>query len=255
MKILSLANQKGGVAKTATAQNLGAALARNGRRVLLVDADPQGSLTGACGLAGSDPNLADVIGEADPGKMPLRKIIREISHNLFLAPSDISLSRSELGLISRMGRENVLKRALATVQELYDICLVDNPPSLGLLTVNSLNAADAALVPVQPQQADLRGLALFLETIDQIRRELNPSLDYRIIVTFYDSRINHHAAAIEAMDRGDLPLLDTKISRSIRVAEAMGKGIPVFEHEPDNPTAKQYLELADEVEKWLKIQA
>jgi chromosome partitioning protein len=247
MKVLAIANQKGGVGKTATAQNVGAELARRGYRTLLIDADPQASLSAACGVTAADPSITDVIG----GTRKLAEVTREIDTNLGLAPADISLSQAELSLFQRMGRENVLHRALTGAA--YEVCLIDCAPSLGLLTVNALRASQAVLIPVQPQQADLRGLALFLDTIQQIRQEINPDLDYRIAVTFFDTRVNHHAAALEAMERGDLPLLKTKISRSIRVAEAMGRGLPVYKHAPENKTADQFQALTTEVIEWLRI--
>jgi len=248
MDITALANHKGGVGKTASAHALGAALANNGRRVLMVDIDPQSSLTGACGINADGYSLAEVLGGAGPGRLPMAEIIQDLGSGLSLAPADIALANSELGLTSRMGRENVLKRALSTVSDDFDVCLIDCPPSLGLLTINALTAAHSVLIPTQPQAADLRGLKLFLDSIDQVRIELNPELQILgILVTFYDTRLSHHAAAIEAMDDADLPVLQTRIGRSVRVAEAAASGQSVITYDPGGKRTAEYQALAREV--------
>jgi chromosome partitioning protein len=254
MKILAIANQKGGVGKTATVQSLGAALSQeHGLDVLMVDADPQASLTGACGIAGAEPSLADVVGGASPGSLAISDILEQIKPGLYLAPADISLSGSELGLVSRMGRENVIKKALAGVSEHFDIALIDCPPSLGLLTLNALTAADAVLIPCQPSAVDLRGLRLFFDTLERIRGELNPELEtLGVLVTFYQDRLNHHQTALEALREAGLPVLDVTIGRTVRVAEAAGEALSVIEYAPDNPRTQEYLELSNEVIKWLK---
>lgn len=246
MVIISLANQKGGVAKTTTAFNLGAALANeHGKRVLLVDMDPQHSLTGVTGHAGSDPNIADVLGGASPGHVAMSEIIKQIDSNLWLAPADIALARTELGLVSRLGRESVLKKALAAVASDYDLALIDCAPGLGLLFVSALVASDSVVIPVQPQATDLRGLRLFLETLAEIKENLNPDLQtLGVLPCMVDARLNHHQAAIEAMRGAGFPVLDLAIGRSIRVAEAMTENKTIMEFEPDNPRASEYLELA-----------
>lgn len=254
MRILAIANHKGGVGKSATAQALGVVLAtERARRVLLVDIDPQGSLTGACGvLDAAEHSMAEVLGGAGAGSLPLRDVLRELTPGLWLAPADIALATSELGLVSRMGRENALKRALATVAHDFDVCILDCPPSLGLLTVNALTAADAVLIPTMPQIVDLRGLRLFLATIDQVRQALNPGLAILgILPTFHDKRLSHHKEALELMAQAGLPLLPVTIGRSVRVAEASAFGESVATYEPNNPRAAEYRQLGGEVEKWL----
>ena len=254
MRTVAIANQKGGTGKSATTHALGAVLAsEHQRRVLMVDIDPQSSLTEACASSDtSGSSLAEVLGGATPGKLNLRKIILELSENLYLAPADLALAATELGLVSRMGRENVLKKALSTVENDFDIALIDCPPSLSLLTVNALTAADGVLIPTQPQAVDLRGLRLFLDTLDNIRQELNPELEtLGILPTFFDRRLTHHKEAIAAMERAGLPLMGVKIGRSVRVAEAAAEGQTVVTYEPQNPQALAYRELAEEINQWL----
>jgi len=254
MRILVIANQKGGVGKTATAHNLGAILAGDGLRVLLVDVDPQSSLTQVCRVGDvAGRSLAEVLGGAQPGRLPLAGAIVDLGGGLAIAPADIALAAAELGLTSRLGREGVLKKALATVAGDYDLILIDCPPSLGLLTVGALVAADEILVPTQPLVVDLRGLRLFLQTVDQVRQELNPELEtLGVLVTFFDGRLTHHKAAIETMQSAGLPLLPVYIGRSVRVAEAAGAGQSVAVYEPGNPQAANYRQLAEVVRAWLK---
>jgi chromosome partitioning protein len=255
MKIIAIANHKGGVGKTATAHALGTVLATDyDWQVLLVDIDPQSSLTGACGVGDTaGEGLAEVLGGATPGDIAMSEVITQLDDGLYLAPADLALAATELGLVSRMGRENVLKKALATVNGDYDVAIVDCPPSLGLLTLNALTAADAVLIPTQPQVVDLRGLRLFMDTLDQIRVELNPELEtLGVLPTFYDRRLNHHKAALGAMERAGLPLMESQIGRSVRVAEAAASGETVVTYEPKNPQAEAYRGLAQEINQWLK---
>lgn len=162
----------------------------------MIDTDPQSSLTQSCSVSETEYNLAGVISNTNPGTMDLADIIQNLGSGLFLAPSDISLAVSELGLTSRMGRENILRKALVSLDQNYDLCLIDCPPSLGLLTVIGLVAADAVLTPIQPQAVDLRGLSLFLETLERIKLELNPELVHLgVLVTFYDNRLIHYEVA------------------------------------------------------------
>jgi chromosome partitioning protein len=242
MKTIAIANHKGGVGKTATAHALGVIIATAGRRVLLIDTDPQASLTAACGQQAEGQSLAEVL----QGTAAAHEVILTIADRLDLLPADIALAAAELELIARMNRENQLKRLLAGLH--YDYCLIDCPPSLSILTINALTAADAVLIPTQPQAADLRGLALFLQSLERIKAELNPALAVLgILLTFYDSRLNHHQEAIDAMRAAGLPLLNTTIGRSIRIAEAMGAGQSVITYEPDNKQSAAYIELAREI--------
>lgn len=252
MRVLTISNQKGGVGKTATAHALGVVLASQGMKILLCDIDPQSSLTQAAGVTNTaGRSLAEVLGGAQPGKLAMGDILQDLGGGLFLAPADIALASAELGLTSRLGRESVLKKALAAMGNRFDMVIIDCPPSLGLLTAGALVAADAVLIPTQPQAADLRGLALFIDTVSMVKTELNPALVILgVLVTFYDGRLSHHRAAVELLERSDLPLLPVKIGRSVRVAEAAGAGESVITFEPGNPQAQNYKQLAEIIKSW-----
>ena len=248
MRCIAVANHKGGCGKTALTVNLGAVLAEHSR-VLLLDADPQASLTSSCGVLDAGRSLADVMG----GNATLGDILRPLAFGPVLAPSDIALSAAELALVSRLGRENVLRRALATVAADFDVCLIDCPPSLGLMTVNSLVAADAVLIPVQPTAADLRGAALFLASLGELRAAgLNNGLtELGLLVTFYDARLLHHRDALAALGGAGPPVLPVTIPRSVRVAESMGAGQPVTVYDKRGQASEAYRQVGEVVKRWL----
>jgi len=253
MQCIAIANHKGGVGKTALAQNLGVLLANGGRRVLLIDLDPQASLTGAFGIEATDDNLAGVLGGADEGYLAIDEVIQNVGERLDLVPSDISLAAAELGMIGRVGRENLLKRNLHGLEGRYDVVLIDCPPSLAILTINGLNAADGVLVPTQPQATDLRGLRLFLDTLAKLRRGLDrEDLDIvGIVPTFYDRRYTHHQDAIRAMERGGLKVL-TPIGRTVKMAESMAGSQSLQDYERNNPQVEALQQLAEEISEWLR---
>lgn len=247
MKILAIANQKGGVGKTTTALNLGAGLAAFGRRVLLIDLDPQGSLTLATVGDSSGASMGEVLGDTKPGSLTIKQIAKTLTPGLDLAPSDLSLSNTELGLTTRMGREWILKRALAGLSG-YDLVIIDCGPSLGLLVVNALAAADGVITPTLPTALDLRGLRLFLSSLESIRAELNPGLALLgVLVCQYDSRLSLHKAAIDDLQAGGLPVLGVTIGKSIKAAESTGAGDPIT----GGKLAEQYRQLAEVVLTWL----
>ncbi|MBT7072989.1 MAG: ParA family protein [Anaerolineae bacterium] len=255
MKVLSCSNQKGGTGKTTTAQNVGYILAEQGLRILLIDNDPQSSLSRSTGIHdASGRSMAQVYGGIKAGKLSIKSGARDLGKGKpWIMPSDIELSFSEMQINSRIGRERILSKALESVRDDFDLVLIDCPPSMGWLTLNALGASDAVLVITQPQAVDLRGVALFLDTLETLRDELNPDLELMgILVTFFDSRITHHKEALKEIEREGLPLLPVQIGRSIRVAEAAGAGLPVTEFAPNNPQAKNYHKLAEEVRSWLE---
>ena len=256
MKVLAIANQKGGVGKTTTTATLGALLAGRGHQVLMLDLDPQASLTRSCGVEEAQGRgLAEVLGITDDGELTLAQIAVNVRPGLDLAPSSIALASTEIGLTVRMNREQVLKRSLAVVRG-YELAIIDCGPSLGLLVVNALAAADAVLVPTLAEQMAVYGLGLFLETVAKVRRAMNPGLAILgIVPTMVDRRLLHHRAALEAMRGAGLPLLPVTIGRSVRVAEAVGAGRTIGDFDASNPRAGEYEALAEEVERWLSAQA
>jgi chromosome partitioning protein len=252
MKTITIANHKGGVGKTATCHNLSAILAKEYHlRVLMVDIDPQASLTQACGISETEHSLANVLGNSTQGTMSLEEIIIDLEDGLFLAPADIDLTLTELGMTNRIGRESILKKALTSVEKDFDLCMIDCPPSLGLLSVSGLVAADAILTPTQPQAVDLRGLSLFLDTLERIKSELNLNTELLgVLMTFYDDRLLHHKLAVEALKKANLKLMPINIGRSIRVAEAAAAGEPILTWEPNNPQLDRYRQVAKILYEW-----
>jgi len=247
MLIIAISNQKGGVGKTTSALNLGACLAELGRRVLLVDLDPQSSLTLATVGDRAGYSMAEVLGSVQPGSLQLADIIQNIKGGLDIAPADIALSVTELGLVTRHGRENVLRRVLGGAAD-YDYCLIDCGPSLGLLVVNALTAADYVIAPTLPTALDLRGLKLFLESVETVRQNLNPQLQLMgVIVCQYQERLKLHQAAMNDLEKSGLPILGT-INRSIQAAVTIGSG----EAMAGGVLADQYKNIAGKVEQWQK---
>jgi chromosome partitioning protein len=242
--------QKGGTGKSTSVSTLGAILASNGRRVLMVDCDPQSSLSQALGFDCPGRSLAETIGGSEPGRLPLARVIRQVRPGLDLAPADIALASSELGLVVRLGRESVLKAALDQVRRDYDVCLIDCPPSLGLLTINGLVAARAVISPTLPSVSDLRGLALFVETLEKIRA-INPDLVLLgVVVTQFDTRVTAHRQVLEMIERQGLPVLGT-VPRSVRVQEAQGRNAPLTEYDPGGRVLAAYHDIAKGLETWL----
>jgi chromosome partitioning protein len=244
-QVIALANQKGGVAKTTTTLNLGVALAERGKRVLAVDLDPQSNLTMSQGLDPDDMerSMFDVLVH----KTPIVDIIR--GREIDLAVSSIDLAGAELALSSMIGRERALQKALLPVRGEYDFILIDTPPSLGLLTINALTAADGVIVPVQCEYLSLRGLIQLENTLTMIRDNLNPDVRIRgILPTMFDGRTLHAREAVEILQEnfGDL-VFETKIRKTIRYAEAPVKGTSVLKYDSKGNAAKAYRDLAGEV--------
>ncbi|WKY79461.1 AAA family ATPase [Leuconostoc lactis] len=247
-QIIALANQKGGVGKTTTSVNLGAALAQAGQRVLLVDIDAQGNATSGSGIDKSEleRDSYDVIVDG----APLHEVIVP-TDNYDLVPATIQLSGAEIELADKKEREYRLKAALGTVADDYDFILIDNPPALGLLTVNAFTAADAILIPVQTEFYALEGLGQLLNTIELVRQQFNPDLDIAgILLTMYDGRTNLAKQVAEEVRNyfGD-KVYDTVIPRTVRLSEAPSYGQAIIDFDPRSVGAQVYTELAQEVLK------
>jgi chromosome partitioning protein len=244
--VIVIANQKGGVGKTTTAMNLGSALNELGQRVLLVDLDPQSALSAGLGVDSNqlDETIYDVLVDS---RVTMQSVIRPIRPNLDVAPSNIDLAAAEIELISAIGREYIFKEALAPVRGNYDYIMVDSPPSLGLLTVNALTAADEVIIPLQCEYLALRGMRSLLETIEKVRTKLNPHLEIRgILGTMFNARTLH---AQEVMDEirsifGD-KVFDVVIKSSIRFAEAPVVHQSLLEYDPRHEGAMAYRKLAE----------
>ena len=244
-RVISFANQKGGVAKTTTTLNLGVALAEQNLKVLLCDLDPQGNLTMSQGLNPDtiERSMFDVLVH----RLPIQEVVHHTEVDL--AVSSIDLAGAELALSSMIGRERALEKALAPVRESYDYVLIDTPPSLGLLTINALVASNGVIVPVQCEYLSLRGLVQLENTLSMIRENLNPEVGIEgILPTMYDSRTLHSREAVEILQEnfGDL-VFDTKIKKTVRYAEAPVKGTSVLKYDPSGSAAQAYRDLAKEV--------
>ena len=253
--VLAVSNQKGGTGKTTTCENLGIGLAQEGKKVLLVDTDPQASLTVALGYPRPDDlsfTLSDAM-EKIMTEQPLAPGEGLLHHpeGVDLMPANIMLSGLEVSLVNAMNREKILKQYLDTVRREYDFILLDCMPSLGMLTVNALAAADQVLIPVQAQYLSAKGLEQLLQTINKVRRQINPKLKIEgILLTMVDSRTNY-AKEISALIReaygNNIKVFSTDIPRSVRAAEISAEGRSIFEHDPKGKVAEAYRVLTKEV--------
>jgi chromosome partitioning protein len=248
-RILSLANQKGGVGKTTTTINLGAAMAELGKRVLLVDFDPQGALSVGLGINPQSLDLTVYNLLLDKSADPEQAVLKTDVLNLEILPSNIDLSAAEIVLVSEVAREQSLKRALAHIRHGYDYVLIDCPPSLGLLTVNALTASDGVVIPLECEYFALRGMALLMDTVEKVRDRLNPDLRLEgIIPTMYDGRTLHGREVLERVRDAFGPYLyKTVIRRTIRFAEAPVAGESILTYAAESRGASDYRALAKEV--------
>lgn len=247
--IVAMCNQKGGVGKTTSTINLGAALAEYGRRVLLVDLDPQGALSAGLGVAHHDLDVT-VHNLLIGSKIGIEEVLLDTKvDNMDLLPSNIDLSAAEIQLVNEVGREQTLGRALYPVREHYDYILIDCQPSLGLLTVNALACADGVIIPMECEYFSLRGLALLNDTVDKVRDRLNPRLSlYGILVTMFDARLLHSRQVMSrVVEVFGEHVYDTAISRTVRFPDASVAGEPITTWSPKSSGAEAYRSMAREV--------
>ncbi len=248
-RVIAMCNQKGGVGKTTTTINLGAALAEYGRRVLIVDFDPQGAASAGLGVNALE--MDDTVYSLITSRRPdiQRAIVATRVPGLDIVPANIDLSAAELQLVSEVGRESVLARVLRPALDDYDVVLIDCQPSLGLLTVNALTAAHGVIVPVEAEFFALRGVALLVETIETVRDRINPQLTVDgIVATMVDPRTLHAREVLERLDEafGDL-VFTTRINRTVKFPDASVATEPITTYAPTHPGAQAYRQLAREV--------
>lgn len=253
--IMAVVNQKGGTGKTTTCENLGIGLANEGKRVLLVDTDPQASLTVALGHPRPDEiptTLTDLMAKIIQDQ-PIEPKEGVVSHEegIDLIPADITLSGMEVSLVNAMSRETVLRQVLEPLKCQYDYILLDCMPSLGMLTVNALAASDQVLIPVQANYLSAKGLEQLLQTVNKVKRQINPKLKVEgILLTMVDLRTNF-AKEISALIRDTygsrLKVFASDIPRSVRAAEISAEGVSIFKHDPGGKVANAYRSLTKEV--------
>ncbi len=247
-KTIAITNQKGGVGKTTTTINLGAALAETGKKVLLVDSDPQGALSLGLGLHPHklDRTFYNVLIDSDT---PITEVTLQPKSNLAVVPANIDLAGAEIELSKEIGREQILKRRLAPVYDHYDFILLDCPPSLGILTINALTAAEKVLIPVQCQYLAFRGMQMLFQTIELVRERSNPNLQILgLLPTMYDVRTTHAREVLEEIRNSyKQQIIDIPIKTRIALADATVGGQTVFEFAPGSEIAQAYRKLAEEV--------
>lgn len=249
-RIIAIANQKGGVGKTTTSINLSASLAAKGKKVLVIDTDPQGNTTSGFGI---DKNELEntiyelILGECSIGDC----IIKEVIPNVSVLPSNVNLAAAEIELIGVDKKEYILKNEVDYIKEEYDFIIIDCPPSLNMLTINSMTTANSVLVPIQCEYYALEGLSQLIHTVNLVKERLNPALVMEgVVFTMYDSRTNLSMQVVENVKQNlNQRVYNTLIPRNIRLAEAPSYGMPINMYDAKSAGAEAYMQLADEVIK------
>lgn len=254
-RIIAIANQKGGVGKTTTTSNLGVGLAKQGKKVLLVDADAQGSLTASLGYTEPDElevTLATIMGKLinDEEVEPMEGVLHH-EEGIDIMPSNIELSGLEVSLVNVMSRERIMQEYINIIKEFYDYILIDCMPSLGMITINAFSCADSILIPVQAAYLPVKGLQQLIKTIGKVKRQINPKLGIEgILLTMVDSRTNY-AKDISTMLResygSKVKIFSNSVPISVRAAEISAEGVSIFAHDPRGKVASAYLSLTEEV--------
>ena len=247
-RIIAIANQKGGVGKTTTSINLSASLAAKGKKVLVIDTDPQGNTTSGFGIEKNE--LEDTIYELILGECSIRDcIISNVIKNVSVVPSNVNLAAAEIELIGVDRKEYILKREVEWIKDSFDYIIIDCPPSLSMLTINAMTTADTVLVPIQCEYYALEGLSQLIHTINLVKERLNPDLDIEgVVFTMYDSRTNLSMQVVENVKSNlSQKVFQTLIPRNIRLAEAPSYGMPINAYDPKSAGAEAYMQLAEEV--------
>ena len=247
-KVIAIANQKGGVANTTTSINLSAALAAKNKKILVIDTDPQGNTTSGFGV--DKNNLDNTIYELFLGECSIQEcVIKDVVKGVSLIPSNVNLAATEIELIGVDKKEFILRNEVDWIKDQYDYIIIDCPPSLNMLTINSMTTADSVLVPIQCEYYALEGLSQLIHTVNLVKERLNPELDMEgIVFTMYDSRTNLSAQVVENVKSHlNQKIYNTVIPRNIRLAEAPSYGLPINMYDPKSAGSEAYLTLAEEI--------